>query len=201
MKKSDRLINLKNRPDIDYIVKLIPEGSRVLDLGCGNGELLYLLKQKKIKVQGIEKDEKCIYNCIEKGIYVYHGDIDDGLKHHIDKSFDYVILNQTIQETINPGDIIHECLRIGKHTIIVFPNFAHFTIRWQILLKGKTPVTTYMPYRWFETPNLHFISIIDFIEFCKLQKIKIVGKTFFSENKAIKIRPNFFSKLALFIIK
>ena len=119
------------RLDFQYILDLISTGYRVLDLGCGDGDLLYLLKKKGVRGQGIEKDENCIYKCIERGVTVHHGDLDEGLKHHIKKSFDYVILNQTIQETHNPGNIIKDCLRIGKKVIVVFPNFAHWRNRFK----------------------------------------------------------------------
>lgn len=193
-------IDISKRPDFKYIIDTIPSNTRVLDLGCGDGELLYLLKQKNIRGQGIEKDEASIYKCIEKGVIVHHGDIDDGLKHHRDKSFDYVILNQTIQETRRPGEIIIECMRIGKKVIIVFPNFANWQIRWMILFKGATPVTDLLPYRWFDTPNLHFLSVTDFIDFCKLKNITIEDRAFFSNQKKVVFQPNYFSKLALFII-
>ncbi|MCB1159891.1 MAG: methionine biosynthesis protein MetW [Leptospiraceae bacterium] len=190
----------QNRPDFQFILDLISPGTRVLDLGCGDGELLFLLKQKGVRGQGIEKNAKSIYKCIEKGVIVHHGDIDDGLNHHPDASFDYVILNQTIQETRNPGAIIRECLRIGKKVIVVFPNFGHWKIRWMILFKGETPVTSLLPYRWFDTPNLHFLSVIDFADFCKLNEIKVEKEAYFSDQRRIRFQPNYFSKLALFVL-
>lgn len=188
------------RLDFQYILDLIPTGYRVLDLGCGDGDLLYLLKKKGVRGQGIEKDENCIYKCIERGVTVHHGDLDEGLKHHIKKSFDYVILNQTIQETHNPGNIIKDCLRIGKKVIVVFPNFAHWRNRLQILFRGKTPVTDNLPYRWYNTPNLHFLSITDFEDFCHVQKFTIEETAFFSDTNRISLSPNLFAKLALFVL-
>ncbi|MBK7058195.1 MAG: methionine biosynthesis protein MetW [Leptospiraceae bacterium] len=188
------------RPDFQYILDLIPTGFRVLDLGCGDGDLLYLLKKKGVRGQGIEKNEDCIYKCIERGVIVHHGDLDEGLKHHIKKSFDYVILNQTIQETHNPGNIIKDSLRIGKKVIVVFPNFAHWKNRLQILFKGITPVSDNLPYRWYNTPNLHFLSITDFEEFCAVQKFKIEDHAFFSDKNRIETKPNLFAKLALFVL-
>ncbi len=194
------MIDISNRPDFQHIVDVIPENSRVLDLGCGDGSLLAILKQKKIMGLGIEKDEAEIYKCIEKGVVVHHGDLDGGLDHHLDKSFDYVILNQSIQETRNPGNVIKESLRIGKKVIVCFPNFGHWLIRLIVLVYGRTPVTKLLPYLWFNTPNLHFLSIVDFKEYCKSQNYKIEDSKFFSDKMKIKIFPNFYAKLALFII-
>jgi methionine biosynthesis protein MetW len=194
------MIDISNRPDFQHIVDVIPQNSRVLDLGCGDGSLLAILKQNKIMGLGIEKDEAEIYKCIEKGVIVHHGDLDGGLDHHLDKSFDYVILNQSIQETRNPGNVIKESLRIGKKVIVCFPNFGHWMIRLVVLLNGRTPVTKLLPYLWFNTPNLHFLSIKDFEEYCITQNYYVEDSKFFSEKTKIKIFPNFFAKLALFII-
>ncbi len=189
------------RLDFKFIYNLIPEQSRVMDLGCGDGRLLALLKEKKIKGQGLEKNEDCIYKCIEKGVLVHHGDLDSGLDHHLDKSFDYVILNQTVQETKNPGNVIKESLRIGKKAILVFPNFGYWRIRTGILFTGETPVTDLLPYHWYNTPNLHFLSIQDFIDYCETQKYTIETSAFFCNNSTVRFRPNFFAKLALFVIR
>lgn len=191
----------KNRPDFQYIYDLVPTGSRVLDLGCGNGDLLHLLKTKKVRGQGLEKDEEKIYKCIERGVIVHHGDLDSGLDHHLNKSFDYVILNQTIQETRNPGNVLKESLRIGKKVIVAFPNFGHWEIRLIVLKKGSTPVTELLPYHWFDTPNLHFLSITDFEDYIHLQKYTIEDTAFFSKDKRVRWNPNFFSRLALYVIK
>ena len=187
--------------DHKTIYQLVEPGSRVLDLGCGDGELMYLLaKEKGAKVQGIEIDDEAIYKCVAKGLSVFHGDIDSGLKEYPDKSFDYVVLNQSMQQVKKADFVIQEGLRVGKKLIVGFPNFAYFTARISIFFKGKTPITSSLPYRWYNTPNLHFLTISDFRSYCIERNIKILDTYFLSSDKIIKVWPNLFALNAIFVV-
>lgn len=189
------------RPDYNIIFNLIEEKSRVLDLGCGEGDLLYLLAQKKDVIgQGIEVNEKAIYKAVEKSLSVFHGDIDSGLFEYPNQSFDYVILNKSLQEIIKADLVIKEALRIGKKVIISFPNFAHIQSRFQMLFRGITPITPSLPYKWHDTPNLHFLSISDFWEYCKEKNIHILKAFYLDGHKNVRFLPNLFAKEAIFLI-
>lgn len=188
---------------IDYriIADTIEEGSRVLDLGCGNGELLhYLVKEKNAKAQGIELNEDAIYKCVEKGLSVFHSDIDSGLSGYPDKSFDYVILNQSLQEIKKIEYVIHEALRAGEKVIIGFPNFAHIVSRLVLFFKGKAPITSSLPYHWHDTPNLRFLSISDFKDFCKEKGIHILEAHYLDERGKVCLWPNLFAFNVIFVI-
>ena len=161
------------------IAEEITNGCRVLDLGCGDGTLLnHLISNKKIKGHGVDISSKAIINCIEKGIPVIQLDLNKLPLDFPDKSFDFVILNQTLQQILCPGDMIMEMLRIGKEAILGFPNFGVLGIRLDFLLNGKMPITYELPYRWHDTPNIHLSTINDFFEFCKVQNIEIIKKIF-----------------------
>ncbi len=188
--------------DHRVICDIIEFGSSVLDLGSGDGELLSLLSEKRsVKGQGIEIKEEAIYKCVERGLSVFHSDIDTGLSEYPDKSFDYVILNQSLQEAKNVIFVIDEALRVGKKVIVGFPNFAYVRARTRLFFKGKTPVTKSLPYRWYNTPNLHFLSISDFIDFCRDKNIKIIKALYLSKDKVIKFLPNLFALNAVFVIE
>ena len=187
--------------DHEVILGLVDAQSSVLDLGCGTGDLLYLLiKEKKVHGQGIEIDEQAIYKCVAKGLNVFHGDIDSGLAEFSDKSFDYVVLNQSMQQILHVDKVLIDALRVGKQVIVGFPNFAYYKARLQIFFKGKTPVTGLLPYQWYETPNLHFLSITDFRDYCRLKGINIESRVCIGERRRAAFFPNLFAQTGIFLI-
>jgi len=188
---------------LEYLIILdwIEQSSSVLDLGCGDGELISLLiQEKKVRAQGIELDEQAIHACVARGLSVFQQDIDTGLAEYVDKSFDYVILSQTLQQVKKPDFVLKEALRVGKQTIVSFPNFVYYPARFQIFFRGKVPVTPSLPHEWYETPNLHFLSISDFIEYCTQRKITIKDSVFIRKNKRLWFFPNFFAEIGVFLI-
>jgi methionine biosynthesis protein MetW len=190
-----------NKIDYKVILQLIKPDTSVLDLGCGEGDLLALLIRKnKVKAQGIEIDEQAIYKCVAKGLSVFHGDIDSGLAEYGDNSFDYVILNQSLQQVKKPEIVLKEALRVGKEVIVGFPNFAHYTARFQLALKGKAPITNSLPYEWHDTPNVHFLSISDFKEFCRKRNIPILRAFYLNNNSLVRIFPNLRAFSGVFLI-
>lgn len=190
------------RLDHKIICDIIQPNSRVIDLGCGDGDLLRLLVDKKnASVQGIELSEKAIYKCVAKGVSVFHGDIETGLRGYPDKSFDYVILNQTMQETKNVEVLFKEAFRIGKKAIVGFPNFAFYKARLRLFFLGKVPMTKSLPKPWHSTPNLHFLSLTDFGDFCEEKNIKILKKFYLSHAKQVKIFPNLFALNGIFLLE
>jgi methionine biosynthesis protein MetW len=194
---------MENNIQLDHkvILDLVNPQSSVLDLGCGSGDLLYLLvKEKKARVQGIEIDDQAIYKCVAKGLNVFHGDIDTGLTEFRDKSFDYVILNQSMQQILHVDKVLTDALRVGKNVIVGFPNFAYYKFRLQMFFKGRAPVTASLPYQWYETPNLHFLSITDFKNYCRSKKINIKRGICIGENKKALFFPNLFAQTGIFLI-
>jgi methionine biosynthesis protein MetW len=193
----DEGINLDHRT----ILGFIKPRSTVLDLGCGSGELLHILaKKKKVRGQGIEIDEQAIYECVAKGVSVFHGDVDSGLPEYKDKSFDYVILNQSLQQIRHVDTVLKDALRVGKKVIVGIPNFAYYKARIQMFFGGRAPVTGSLPYQWYETPNLHFLSLLDFINYCRSKNINIEESKYISDNKRIAVFPNLFALVGVFLI-
>jgi methionine biosynthesis protein MetW len=195
-------IDVPFKAEYRLIAGIVQPETSVLDLGCGDGDLLALLKKERRvnRAQGIELDEKAIYKCVAKGLSVFHGDIDSGLSEYEDKSFDYVVLNQTFQQVKKPDIVLGEALRVGRHVIVGFPNFAHFSARYQLAILGRAPITNSLPYEWYNTPNIHFLSIADFITYCRKAKIKIEKALFLGKDKPVSLCPNFRALLGIFLI-
>ncbi len=196
-------VDLKNlSSDSQAIFELIEPNSKVLDLGCGDGELLYHLIQKKgCRASGIEIDEHSIYQCIEKGITVSHADINEEMAHYPDKRFDYVILNESLQQVVNAEKVITEALRIGKQIIVGVPNFCFLPARLQIFFGGSVPKTKCLPYEWYNTPNVRFFSLKDFRTFCKKKNIKIKDFIGIGNSKRVVLFPNLFAILGIFLLE
>lgn len=189
------------KPDYKVILDTVQENSTVLDLGCGNGALLDLLIQKKkVKGHGIEIDEKAIYECVERGLSVFHGNLDTGLVDYSEKSFDYVILNETLQQLVKPDVVLRDALRVGKKVIVGFPNFTYYKARFQLFFRGRTPMTPSLPYEWHDTPNLHFLSIYDFEEYCSKRNILVEKRVFLKDDNVINFLPNLLALTAIFVI-
>lgn len=158
------ITEMNARVDLLVIADMVANGSRVLDVGCGDGSLLRLLAdQKQVDARGIEISQRGVNDCVSKGLSVIQGDADTDLIDYPANAFDYVILSQTIQATRNPRKVLEQMLRIGSRAIISFPNFGHWRIRSQLVLKGRMPVTDNLSYAWYETPNIHFCTIRDFV--------------------------------------
>jgi methionine biosynthesis protein MetW len=179
----------------------VSKGASVLDLGCGDGELIaFLIREKQVRAQGIELSEQAILRCVAEGLSVFQQDIDTGLSEYADDAFDYVILNQTLQQVKKPDFALQEALRVGKKTIVGFPNFAHYKARASIFFKGRVPVTTALPFEWYDTPNLHFLSLLDFKDYCKKKQIQIDRAFFKSHNKQVTFLPNMFAEYGFFLL-
>ncbi len=152
------------RADLLLVTAMVEPDTRVLDLGCGDGTLLRLLADtRRVDARGLELSQKGVNDCVAKGLSVIQGDADTDLAAYPDDAFDYVILSQTLQATRRPRDVLENMLRIGRRAIVSFPNFAHWRIRWELATRGRMPITEHLPVSWYETPNIHFCSIRDFM--------------------------------------
>ena len=191
----------------DVLAGLIEINSRVLDVGCGDGNLLlYLKKNKRIDGRGLEINQKNVQECLGKGLAVIEGDAEKDLINYPNRSFDIAILNQAIQQFYEPRRVLNELLRIAHKAIITIPNFGYWKVRLNLLLTGTMPVTKILPYSWYDTPNLHMSSIKDFYNLCNLDNFKVINSISISSNKISDITSNnleiknLISELGVFVV-
>ena len=196
------------KPEFKIISQLIDENSQVLDVGCGDGILMdYLIEEKKVNIRGIEISKTKVQNCIAKGLTIIEGNAEEDLQQFPNKSFDYVILSQTLQAFLNPEKVINELLRIGKQAIVTIPNFGYWKIRLHLLLKGTMPVTRTLPDEWYNTPNIHLCTIKDFVFFSKAKNFKLSKSIALRNNLPSDIKnsnldiKNLSSNLGIFLIE
>ena len=194
--------------EFKVIADLIEKNTRVLDVGCGDGVLMEFLKDNKnIDIRGLEISKNKAQKCIEKGLTVIEGNAEFDLKQFPDKSFDYVVLSQTLQAFLNPELVINELLMVGKKAIVTIPNFGYWKVRLHLLLKGTMPVTEALPDQWYDTPNLHMCTIKDFVYFVKSRDIKIFKSLALNKKNTSLINnnnlgiKNLFSDLGIFLIE
>ena len=196
------------KPEYKIITNLIDENSRILDVGCDDGTLMEYLKQNKnVDIRGIEISKEKVQICISKGLTVIEGNAEYDLKQFPNKSFDYVVLGQTLQAFINPEIVIEELLRVGKKAIVTIPNFGHWKVRFDLLTKGTMPITKTIPNTWYNTPNIHMCTIKDFFKFSEIINFKIfkslalINNNISTINKSNLFRKNLFSELGIFLIE
>ena len=176
--------NLKMKKEFKVIADLLPDNSKVLDIGCGDGSLMHLLKiEKNIEVRGLELNQDNVKECIYKGLPVIQGNAETELHQFPDKSFDYVVLSQTLQAFYEPEKVLKNLLRIGKSVIVSIPNFGYWKVRIKLLLFGEMPVTKTLPNTWYNTPNLHMCTIKDFVIFCNERELKLTNSISLSGKK------------------
>lgn len=172
--------------DYQEILDIVEPGSKVLDLGCGDGGLLRLLiDEREVHGRGVEIDEAMIIASISKGLSVFQGNLNEGLRDHTSGSYDYVILNQTLQVVERPDRLIREMLRVGKRVIVSFPNFGYYRVRLRTLFSGRMPVTRELPHRWYNSPNIHLCCRDDFVAFCRRSQIRILRETNIARRRRI----------------
>ncbi len=197
-----------SRIDFAVIAGLVEKGAKVLDVGCGDGELMALLQNTRaVDGRGVELSQAGVNECVSRGLSVIQGDADSDLVYYPDKGFDYVILSQTLQATRNPREVLEHLLRIGRYAIISIPNFGHWRVRLSLLIRGRMPVTKDLPYTWYDTPNIHFCTIDDFMTLCddvgaKIDNAAVLNRK--GERLGVNLPRsfwNFFGQQAVFLLR
>jgi methionine biosynthesis protein MetW len=191
------------RADLEIVAELITRGARVLDLGCGDGELLHYLQQHRdVNGYGLDSDPTMITSCIERGVNVIEQNLDHGLDNFDDDSFDFVVMTETLQAVRHPDRLIDEMLRIGRECIVTFPNFAYWRCRLELALKGRMPVARHLPHRWYDTPNIHLCTFADFEQLCREKRLPILRRFVvdhaYGNQPIINAFPNLFGTFAFY---
>ncbi|HTP36609.1 MAG TPA: methionine biosynthesis protein MetW [Candidatus Acidoferrales bacterium] len=190
------------RSDYAIIGEIVEPKTRVLDLGCGDGELLEWLAAKKgVDARGVEFSGAKVQRAIARGVSVYQGDINEGLADYPDHAFDYVILSQTLQETRRPRDLLREMLRVGRRAIVAFPNFGHWRVRTSMMFSGRAPRAPRFPYEWYDSPNIHVLTVLDFEELIALEKLVVERRFFLAGHRGVTMLPNLLAEVAVYLVR
>ena len=193
--------SLAGRTDFTIIGQIIEPRSKVLDLGCGEGELLaWLAENKSVIARGVEIEPARVRKAIARGLSAYQGDINEGLSDYPDEAFDYVILSQTLQETLDPRRILSEMMRVGRRAVVSFPNFGHWRVRLSMLTTGQAPKTRLFPYDWYDSPNIHFVTVRDFEELAVKQGFRIERRYFVAGTRSLTVFPNLMAEVAVYLV-
>jgi methionine biosynthesis protein MetW len=200
-KKRAFVSDLLGRSDYAIIGEIVEPNSKVLDLGCGEGELLAWLAQNKgVDARGVEISGAKVQRAIARGVSVFQSDIDAGLADYPDHAFDYVILSQTLQEVRRPLQVLREMLRVGRRGIVAFPNFGHWRVRVSMLLSGGAPRTPLFPYEWYDSPNTHFLTVHDFENLASKEGIRVERRYFLAGNRKVHTMPNLLAEVAVYLV-
>ena len=193
--------DLLGRSDYAIIGEIVEPNTKVLDLGCGEGELLqWLAANKGVDARGVEISSAKVQRAIARGVSVFQCDIDEGLADYPDGAFDYVILSQTLQETRHPRKVLSEMLRVGRRAIVAFPNFGHWRMRISMLFSGRAPRTELFPYEWYDSPNIHILTTLDFEALAAVEHLAIERRYYLSGHRNVTMLPNLLAEVAVYLV-
>jgi methionine biosynthesis protein MetW len=194
--------SLFGRSDYAIIGELVEPGLKVLDLGCGEAELLaWLVEKKNVQARGVELSAAKVQKAIARGVAAYQGDIEEALADYPDGAFDMVILSQTLQETRRPMQVLNDMMRVGRRAIVAFPNFGHWHVRISHLFSGRAPKTDLFPYDWYDSPNLHYLTIDDFEESAEKESWIIEKRIFLAGTRDVRMLPNLMAEVAVYLLR